>query len=258
MLVLGSPLWVLQLLALLPAGLWGCLQCDEKFKEEMAKLRTGLVPRQIHDSRLKARAEALLKGLEGDFLSHYATSQFAGYAVKTTVDGLLEEVKSMIETLSRSTLTDQALLDELVDFRKKTTMKLKVALKEHQTKACDKATCGKFKELYCRGIPRSHLEAGIPSIALWLLSSSSSVADWLRYSVLDCVGCKDINAVCYTIRQCFVDSQDRLSLRYGPVRWDPNITQNGVAIVLCMGGLLFVVIIGVIIKYWRNYLYLYV
>ncbi|KAL8176685.1 UNVERIFIED_CONTAM: hypothetical protein K2H54_037504 [Gekko kuhli] len=212
MLVLSTllQLSVLQLLALLPKGLWGCLQCDEKFKENLAKLRTGLVQRQIHDSRLKARAEALLQGLEGDFFSHYATSQFAGFAVKSMVDELVGDVRSRTEDLAKSTLTDQALLDALVEFRKKTTMKLKVALKEHQTKACDRANC-----------------------------------DWLQYSVLDCVGCKDINAVCYTIRQCFVDSQDRLSLRYGPEQWDPKIAQNGVAVVLCMGGVLFLVIIGV-------------
>lgn len=41
-----------------------------------------------------------------------------------------------------------------------------------------------------------------------------------------------------------VDTQDRLSLRYGPVLWDPNIARNGVAVVLCMGAVLFVVIIG--------------
>nr|XP_056720223.1 izumo sperm-egg fusion protein 2 [Euleptes europaea] len=225
MLLSGPPLrlWLLQLLALLPTGLRSCLQCDQKFQENVAKLRTGLVERQIHDTRLKARAEALLKGLEGDFFSHYATSQFAGFAVKSTVDALVQEVRSKTESLAQSSLKDQALLDELVEFRKKATMKLKVALKEHQKNACDRENCG-----------------------------------WLRYSVLDCVGCKDINAVCYTKRQCFVDSQDRLSLRYGPVLWDPNIARNGVAIVLCMGGVLFVVIIGVIIKYWRNQLYLYV
>lgn len=85
MLVLDTPLQlsVLQLLAVLPIGLWGCLQCDEKFKENVAKLRTDLVQRQIRDSRLKARAEALLQGLEGDFFSHYATSQFAGFAGTT-------------------------------------------------------------------------------------------------------------------------------------------------------------------------------
>ncbi|XP_060112311.1 izumo sperm-egg fusion protein 2 [Heteronotia binoei] len=135
----------------------------------------------------------------------------------------MKEVRSRTEELAKNTRTDQALLDELVEFRKKTTMKLKEALKEHQTKACDKATC-----------------------------------DSLQYNVLDCVRCKDANAICYTIHQCFVDSQDRLTLRYGPVLWDPNIAQNGVAIVLCMGGVLFLVIIGVIISYWRNRLYLYV
>lgn len=77
----GPPLLLLLLfLAGLPMGLWGCLQCDAKFKENLAKLRTELIQRQIHDTRLKARAESLLKGLAGDFFLHYATSQFSGYA----------------------------------------------------------------------------------------------------------------------------------------------------------------------------------
>ncbi|XP_053218406.1 izumo sperm-egg fusion protein 2 isoform X2 [Podarcis raffonei] len=192
---LGPLLWLL-LLAWFPISLRGCLQCDQKFKENVAKLRTEIVPSKIQDSRLKERAEVLLSGLEGNFFLHYATSQFSGLAVKSKVDALIHEARFSTESLLQTHLTDQALLDELVEFRRKMTMKLKEALKEHQMKACDKSAC--------------------------------------------------------------VDAQERLSLRFGKPIKDPDIAKNGVAVVLCMGGLFFVVMIGVIIRYWKNRLFLYI
>nr|XP_020654565.1 izumo sperm-egg fusion protein 2 isoform X5 [Pogona vitticeps] len=194
MFIPGLP--VLLLLIWLPTSILGCLQCDQKFKENVAQLRTVVVPRQIHDTRLKERAEVLLKGLEGNFFVHYATSQFSGFAVKSKVDALIEEARSRTATLLRTPAEDLALLDKLVTFRRKTTMKLKQALKEHQVKACDKEGC--------------------------------------------------------------VDSQERLSLRYGKPLKDPNIARTGVAIVLCMGGVLFLVTISVIVVYWRNRLFEFV
>ncbi|XP_053218407.1 izumo sperm-egg fusion protein 2 isoform X3 [Podarcis raffonei] len=130
---LGPLLWLL-LLAWFPISLRGCLQCDQKFKENVAKLRTEIVPSKIQDSRLKERAEVLLSGLEGNFFLHYATSQFSGLAVKSKVDALIHEARFSTESLLQTHLTDQALLDELVEFRRKMTMKLKEALKEHQMK----------------------------------------------------------------------------------------------------------------------------
>lgn len=41
-----------------------------------------------------------------------------------------------------------------------------------------------------------------------------------------------------------VDNQDRLALRFGEPLVDPDIARTGVAIVLCMGGVLFLVIMG--------------
>ncbi|XP_033024270.1 izumo sperm-egg fusion protein 2 [Lacerta agilis] len=216
-------LWRLLVLAWFPISLRGCLQCDQKFKENVAKLRTEVVPSKIQDSRLKERAEVLLSGLEGNFFVHYATSQFSGLAVQSKVDAVIHEARFSTESLLQTHLTDQALLDELVEFRRKTTMKLKEALKEHQMKACDKAGCG-----------------------------------WLNYKVLNCKGCQETSAVCLSLSQCFVDAQERLSLRFGKPIKDPDIAKTGVAIVLCMGGLLFVVMIGVIIRYWKNRLFLYV
>ncbi|XP_042327783.1 izumo sperm-egg fusion protein 2 [Sceloporus undulatus] len=221
--MLGPELPLLLPLICLPTAILCCLQCDEKFKENVSKLRTEVVPRQIHDTRLKERAEALLKGLEGDFFQHYATSQFSGLAVKIKVDALIEEVRSTTESLLQTTLEDQALLEKLVAFRAITTMKLKRALKEHQMKACDKKICA-----------------------------------YLNYQVLNCKGCHTIGPYCMTLSQCFVDAQERLSLRYGKPLKDPNIAQTGVAIVLCMGGVFFLVMVGVIVVYWRNRLFEFV
>nr|XP_020654561.1 izumo sperm-egg fusion protein 2 isoform X2 [Pogona vitticeps] len=202
MFIPGLP--VLLLLIWLPTSILGCLQCDQKFKENVAQLRTVVVPRQIHDTRLKERAEVLLK-------------------VKSKVDALIEEARSRTATLLRTPAEDLALLDKLVTFRRKTTMKLKQALKEHQVKACDKEGCG-----------------------------------WLKYKVINCKSCQETLPSCLTLSQCFVDSQERLSLRYGKPLKDPNIARTGVAIVLCMGGVLFLVTISVIVVYWRNRLFEFV
>lgn len=81
MLLSGPLLWLLLLcLAWLPTGLWSCLQCDKTFKDNLAKLQTEVVEKKIHDTRLKERAKVLLKGLEGSFFRHYATTQFSGFA----------------------------------------------------------------------------------------------------------------------------------------------------------------------------------
>ncbi|XP_070583655.1 izumo sperm-egg fusion protein 2 [Erythrolamprus reginae] len=193
----------------IPTRIWACLQCDPEFKNNIAKLRTDLVPKNIRDTRLKSRAEVLLRGLEGDFFLHYATSQFSGLAVKAMVDALIQEVKVTIEKLLQTKLTDEELLDKLVEFRRETTMKLKKALKRHQVEGCDAETCGS-----------------------------------LTYRVINCRRCQPTAAYCLSLSQCFVDNQERLALRFGEPLVDPDIARTGVAIVLCMGGVLFLVIMG--------------
>ncbi|XP_026567942.1 izumo sperm-egg fusion protein 2 [Pseudonaja textilis] len=207
----------------IPTRIRACLQCDTEFKSNIAKLRTDVVPKQMRDTRLKARAEALLRGLEGDFFLHYATSQFSGLAVKAMVDALLQEVKVTTEKLLLTKSTDEDLLENLVEFRRKTTMKLKKALKKHQIEGCDEKICGS-----------------------------------LTYEVINCKRCLPARAYCLSLSQCFVDNQDRLALRFGEPLVDPDIARTGVAIVLCMGGVLFLVIMGAIIVYWRSQLYRYV
>ncbi|KAM3821213.1 izumo sperm-egg fusion protein 2 [Vipera latastei] len=184
--------------------IWACLQCDPVFKSNIAKLRTDIIPKKIRDTRLKTRAEVLLKGLEGHFFVHYATSQFSGLAVKSMVDALIQEVKVTTEKLLQTKLTDEDLLEELVDFRTKTTMNLKKALKKYQIQGCDENTCAT-----------------------------------LKYEVFNCGRCLPMQAYCLSLSQCFVDNQDRLALRFGKPLVDPDIARTGVAIVLCMGGVLF-------------------
>ncbi|KAJ6653364.1 hypothetical protein lerEdw1_009265 [Lerista edwardsae] len=205
-----SWLWLLLCLAWLPTGIWSCLQCDKSFKDNLVKLQAEVVEPQIRDTRLKERTIALLKGLEGNFFRHYAVSQFSGFAAKKKVLELMAMGTQRLESLLQTSLTDQDLLEELVKFRKEMTMKLKLVLKQHQEKACDPNDCA-----------------------------------WLQYKVYNCIKCRDASVSCLSLSQCFVDSQERVSLRFGHPLQDRNIAGNGVAIVLCMGGVLFVVIIGV-------------
>ncbi|CAM2110234.1 unnamed protein product [Caretta caretta] len=99
------------LLALLMLGAWlavgagGCLQCDRQIRSTLESLRTSLVPRQIRDSRLQARAQALLRGMEGGFFRHYATSQFAGTAALSSINALIHRVRLTAAGLERSALT---------------------------------------------------------------------------------------------------------------------------------------------------------
>ncbi|XP_032092158.1 izumo sperm-egg fusion protein 2 [Thamnophis elegans] len=207
----------------IPTRIWTCLQCDPEFKSNIAKLRTDVVPKNMQDTRLKTRAEVLLRGLEGDFFVHYATSQFSGLAVKAMVDALMQEVKVTTKKMLQTQLKDEGLLEDLVLFRRETTMKLKKALKKHQIEGCDEKICGS-----------------------------------LTYTVINCKRCLPASAYCLSLSQCFVDNQDRLALRFGESLVDPDIARSGVAIVLCMGGVLFLVIMGVIIVYWKSQIYQYV
>ncbi|XP_043357177.1 izumo sperm-egg fusion protein 2 isoform X2 [Dermochelys coriacea] len=59
----------------------------------------------------------------------------------SSINALIHRVRLTAAGLERSALTDQALLDALVAYRRRTTMELKSALKEHQAKACNPKTC---------------------------------------------------------------------------------------------------------------------
>ncbi|XP_075771332.1 izumo sperm-egg fusion protein 2 isoform X2 [Pelodiscus sinensis] len=137
--------------AWLAAGAGGCLQCDRQIRSTLESLRTNLVPRQIRDTRLRARAQALLRGMEDGFFRHYAASQFAGMAALSSINALIHQVRQTAAGLERSALTDQALLDALVAYRHSLIMELKSALTEHQAKdwlyydVMDCTTCGKSK-----------------------------------------------------------------------------------------------------------------
>ncbi|XP_074874005.1 izumo sperm-egg fusion protein 2 [Carettochelys insculpta] len=201
----------------LVAGARACLQCDRQIRSTLESLRTGLVPRQIRDSRLQARTQALLRGMEGGFFRHYAASQFAGMAALNSINALIHRVRLTAAGLERSSLTDQALLNALVAYRHSTTLELKAALKDHQAKACNPQTCG-----------------------------------WLYYEVLDCSTCRKGQAACLKRHHCFVDSQARLALRYQPPAPGPAIARTGVSVVLCMGALLFLVLSVAAFTFWRN------
>lgn len=75
------PALALLLLAGLSArGGWGCLQCDRSVQEALSQLRVAVVPGRFHEEQLRARAQALLLGMEGPFFRDYALNAFVGKA----------------------------------------------------------------------------------------------------------------------------------------------------------------------------------
>ncbi|XP_073178296.1 izumo sperm-egg fusion protein 2-like isoform X2 [Lepidochelys kempii] len=78
----------------------------------------------------------------------------------SSINALIHRVRLTAAGLERSALTDQALLDALVAYRRRTTMELKSALKEHQAKGwlyydvfdcthCRKAKAVCLKQHHC-------------------------------------------------------------------------------------------------------------
>nr|XP_025034920.1 izumo sperm-egg fusion protein 2 [Pelodiscus sinensis] len=164
--------------AWLAAGAGGCLQCDRQIRSTLESLRTNLVPRQIRDTRLRARAQALLRGMEDGFFRHYGggllsllgSDVFSPHlpTALSSINALIHQVRQTAAGLERSALTDQALLDALVAYRHSLIMELKSALTEHQAKACNLQTC-----------------------------------DWLYYDVMDCTTCGKSKATCLKRHRCF-------------------------------------------------------
>lgn len=72
------PLALALLLLVGLSGGWGCLQCDHSVQEMLRQLRLHLISSSFGREQLRARAQALLLGMEGPFFRDYATNVFVG------------------------------------------------------------------------------------------------------------------------------------------------------------------------------------
>lgn len=71
--------WALLLLLGLGArGGWGCLQCDNSVLVTLRQLRFAIIPSRFREEHVRARAQALLLGMEGPFFRDYAVNSFVG------------------------------------------------------------------------------------------------------------------------------------------------------------------------------------
>lgn len=71
--------WALLLLLGLSARRdWGCLQCDHSVQEALKQLRLALIPSRFQQGQLQARAQVVLRGMEGPFFRDYALNAFVG------------------------------------------------------------------------------------------------------------------------------------------------------------------------------------
>ncbi|XP_030050818.1 izumo sperm-egg fusion protein 2 [Microcaecilia unicolor] len=196
---------------------FGCVQCTKDASNGFSVLRQELVPRKIKDTALKGRAEQLLVGMEGPFFIDYAVTHFTGKMEIEDYNQLVEEIKHTTALMQNSHLTDQALLDALVEYRQNITLKMKTPLKDYHNKACSKEIC--------RHLVRK---------------------------VFDCTKCKMVKPKCLSKRHCFVDTQERITLRFNQKAEAANLARRGLITVSAMGIITFLVLLTMALTHKRN------
>ncbi|XP_069407514.1 izumo sperm-egg fusion protein 2 isoform X4 [Ovis canadensis] len=211
--------WALLLLLGLSARRdWGCLQCDHSVQEALKQLRLALIPSRFQQGQLQARAQVVLRGMEGPFFRDYALNAFVGRVGIDHLDLVASFVKNQTSSLMASSLRDEPLLDELVTLRERVIKELKKVLRSYELKACDPKICRLLKE-----------------------------------EVLDCLHCQMISPKCIREKYCFIDGQPRMDLQYhekSEFQWNPGLT--GSIISVCLAVLAFGVIVASAITYRRN------
>ncbi|XP_070258392.1 izumo sperm-egg fusion protein 2 [Myotis yumanensis] len=200
------------------SGGWGCLQCDLSVQETLRQLRLRLIPSRFGREHLRARAQALLLGMEGPFFRDYAANVFVGEIETDHLDLVAIFAKNQINKLRVDCLRDGPLLEELVTLRRKVTKKLKTVLRSYELKACDRKICHMLKE-----------------------------------EVLDCVHCLKTSPTCIKKNNCFVDRQPRTALRYDRASGHPPTQARlGIIVSVCLAVFVFGVIVASAVTYRHN------
>ncbi|XP_072472058.1 izumo sperm-egg fusion protein 2 isoform X4 [Notamacropus eugenii] len=119
----------------LAPGAYACLQCEASFRQALARARVHLLTQNFRNERLKARAQALLLGMEGEFFANYATRAYMGRVGLGQLSPVVALAQKKIQEIQTTYLTDGPLLDKLAMIRGEIMKSLKRALKEHQQKA---------------------------------------------------------------------------------------------------------------------------
>ncbi|XP_072472056.1 izumo sperm-egg fusion protein 2 isoform X2 [Notamacropus eugenii] len=118
----------------LAPGAYACLQCEASFRQALARARVHLLTQNFRNERLKARAQALLLGMEGEFFANYATRAYMGRVGLGQLSPVVALAQKKIQEIQTTYLTDGPLLDKLAMIRGEIMKSLKRALKEHQQK----------------------------------------------------------------------------------------------------------------------------
>nr|XP_012609686.1 izumo sperm-egg fusion protein 2 isoform X1 [Microcebus murinus] len=194
----------------------GCLQCVDSVNQALDKLRAAIIPGRFHREQLQARAQALLRGMQGPFFRDYALNVFAGKAEADQLDLVASFVRNQTQRLLVYSMKDELLLEELVTLRAKAIKELKTVLRSYELKACDPQLCYQLNE-----------------------------------EVLDCLQCQIIKSKCIPKKYCFVDRQPRVALRYNKSKeW--NLALLGSLISVFLAVLVFVVIVVSACTYRKN------
>ncbi|XP_074077360.1 izumo sperm-egg fusion protein 2 isoform X2 [Macrotis lagotis] len=213
---------LLQLLVALSLGFgWvpstsACLQCEVAFRQALAKARVHLLAHNFHIERLRARAQALMLGMEGEFFANYASQAYMGRVGLGQLSPVVALAQKKIQEIQETYLMDGPLLDSLVKIRGELMKSLKRILKEHQQKdhlGSQVLNCLQCKHVYERCLNPSKCFADRqPRLALQYEFQGIPVRDRIRKARIMVVGLAIITFTVLAV-SAFTYRNNRLLLR---------------------------------------------